>query len=384
MHKSRLFYLDNLKILLIFLVILHHVGQGYGPSGGWWFYMTSQPGKLEWMGRFFCVNASFFMGLFFMISGYFFAPSFDKKGFKKYTTDKFVRYGIPLLFVYWILMPPIFYFNYELYTDNPSLSFFTFFRQIYLGTGGQPDWFKPTLTWPLRDLGFGHLWFVENLLVYAILYAVLRVILRKTSFANKFNLNVYVFTFIFILVVSVTTVLVRDYHRVGEIKNVFSFLMIEVAHWPQYLGFLISGIIASQTNLFRKLPSFYGKSLLALGLLMAAKVYFPSVFLDIINTLCGRYFEIFETILGFSLSFGLLVIFREKMNFTNKLLGLLSANAYAAYIFHYPVVIALQYGFDKLSIHLLAKFILVGTLSIIITVAFSHLVRIPAIVKKVL
>ena len=54
------------------------------------------------MGHFFCVNATFFMGLFFMISGYFFAPSFDKKGFTKFTIDKLIRYGIPLVFVYWI------------------------------------------------------------------------------------------------------------------------------------------------------------------------------------------------------------------------------------------------------------------------------------------
>lgn len=167
MNKTRLLYLDNIKIFLIFLVILHHVGQGYGPSGGWWFYMTSEPKKLDWMGRFFCVNASFFMGLFFMISGYFFASSFDKKGFKKYTMDKIIRYGIPLVFAYWILMPLIFYFNYELYSDNPPLPFFTFFKKIYLGIGEQPQWFKPILTWPESDLGFGHLWFVENLLVYA-------------------------------------------------------------------------------------------------------------------------------------------------------------------------------------------------------------------------
>lgn len=45
MNNSRFTYLDNLKILLLMLVILHHTGQGYGPSGGWWFYFTSQPDK---------------------------------------------------------------------------------------------------------------------------------------------------------------------------------------------------------------------------------------------------------------------------------------------------------------------------------------------------
>lgn len=381
---NRLFYLDNLKILLILLVIMHHVGQGYGPSGGWWFYMTSQPEKLEWMGRFFAVNASFFMGLFFMISGFFFAPSFDKKGFKKYAIDKLIRYGIPLLFVYWLLMPFVFYFNYELFSDNPSLSFFAFFKKIYLGIGQQPEWFKPILTWPESDYGFGHLWFVENLLVYALIYGCLRVVFRKTSFAKKFNLNIYLFSFAFILIVTISTVLVRDHYQVGDIKNVFGFLMIEVAHWPIYSGFLISGIIASQTDMFRKFPSMYGRILLAIGLLMAAKIYFPSLYPDIINSFSGKYFEVFETILGFSLSFGLIVFFRDNLNSTNKLFKNLSDSAYAAYIFHYPIVIALQYCFDKVPLSLFAKFIIVGLLSIITTFAFSYLVRKPMVIKRVI
>lgn len=375
MNNERLLYLDNLKIFLILLVILHHVGQGYGPTGGWWFYMSSQPEKLEWMGRFFCVNASFFMGLFFMISAYFFAPSFERKGFKRYAIDKLIRYGIPLVFAYWILMPPIFYFNYELYTDNPSLSFFSFFRQIYLGIGGQPDWFKVTLAWPLRDLGFGHLWFVENLLVYALLYAILRILLRETSFANKFKFNVYLFTVAYLVLVLIATILVRDYHEVGDIKNVFGFLMIEVAHWPIYLGFLISGIIASQINMFQRFPSGYGKSLLILGLLFAIKVYLPSIFPDAINSWSGKYFEVFETIMGFSLSFGFIVLFRDYMNVSNRFLKNMAGNAYAAYIFHYPIVISLQYSFDSLSIGVFTKFLIVGILSIIATFTFSHLIR---------
>lgn len=384
MANSRLLYIDNIKIFLIILVILHHVGQGYGPTGGWWFYMSSQPEKLEWMGRFFAVNASFFMGLFFMISGYFFAPSFDKKGFKKYTIDKLIRYGIPLVFVYWLMMPFIFYFHYELYSDNPSLSFSTYFEKIYLGIGGQPEWFKPILTWPERNFGFGHLWFVENLLVYALLYGVLRLIFRKASFAGKLHLNAYAFSVVFFIVVASSTILVRNYYQVGDIKSVLGFLMIEVAHWPIYLGFLISGIVASQTEMFQKFPSVFGISLLMLGLGMAVKIYFPFLFPDMINTWAGQYFEIYETVLGFSLSFGLVVLFRDYLNFTNRLFSDMAENAYAAYIFHYPIVIAIQYGFDKLPIGVFAKFIVVGALSIIATFAFSNLIRKPKFVRRII
>ena len=33
---KRLYYLDNLRVAVIILVIAHHVGQAYGPTGGWW------------------------------------------------------------------------------------------------------------------------------------------------------------------------------------------------------------------------------------------------------------------------------------------------------------------------------------------------------------
>jgi glucan biosynthesis protein C len=32
---GRLYYLDNLRVSLTALVIAHHVGQAYGPTGGW-------------------------------------------------------------------------------------------------------------------------------------------------------------------------------------------------------------------------------------------------------------------------------------------------------------------------------------------------------------
>lgn len=32
--SNRLTYLDNLKIFLVMLVIIHHVGQAYGQTGG--------------------------------------------------------------------------------------------------------------------------------------------------------------------------------------------------------------------------------------------------------------------------------------------------------------------------------------------------------------
>ena len=35
-QSSRLLFVDNLRVLLTILVVAHHAGQPYGPTGGMW------------------------------------------------------------------------------------------------------------------------------------------------------------------------------------------------------------------------------------------------------------------------------------------------------------------------------------------------------------
>src|SRR5687768_1267247 len=74
---TRLDYIDTLRVLLTILVIAHHAGQAYGPTGGDWPIFNQQRAAI--LGPFFTVNASFFMGLFFLISGYFLPGAYDRK-----------------------------------------------------------------------------------------------------------------------------------------------------------------------------------------------------------------------------------------------------------------------------------------------------------------
>ena len=92
---KRLLYLDNLKVCLTALVIFHHAGQAYGDGGGW-AYTPSNPAEvMPWIWHFFSVNAAFFMGLFFLISGYFVPASYDKQGAVVFVQKKLIRLGIP-------------------------------------------------------------------------------------------------------------------------------------------------------------------------------------------------------------------------------------------------------------------------------------------------
>src|SRR4051794_34014962 len=126
----RLNYLDSLKVLLTALVIAHHAGQAYGPTGGRW--PIFDPERAAILGPFFAVNAAFFMGLFFLISAYFLPASYDRKTTKAFLRDRCIRLGLPLAVGYAV---------------------FTALEQ-------QPD--------------VAHLWFVGHLLVYGLLYTAWR------------------------------------------------------------------------------------------------------------------------------------------------------------------------------------------------------------------
>ena len=91
--KTRLLYIDNLRILLTILVIMHHFAIGYGAPGGFWY---SENGPMSDVSEilltlFVALNQAFFMGFFFMISSYFSPGSIDRKGAGSYL--KSVRAG---------------------------------------------------------------------------------------------------------------------------------------------------------------------------------------------------------------------------------------------------------------------------------------------------
>ena len=139
--SRRLSYLDNLRIVLTILVIAHHVGQAYGPTGGYW--PVQEAARAAILGPFFTVNRSFFMSLFFMISGYFMVSSYDRHGFDAFIRSRLIRFGIPVLvFAGLMLLPRV------------------------LSGHCPPRW----------DQWFdaGHLWFLEHVLIFSVVYALWR------------------------------------------------------------------------------------------------------------------------------------------------------------------------------------------------------------------
>jgi glucan biosynthesis protein C len=367
--KSRVVYLDKLKVALTVLVIAHHAGQAYGPTGGQWPIFSPERSAL--LGPFFAVNAAFFMGLFFLISGYFVPRAYDRKGATTFLKDRFRRLGIPLLFFGLLVTGPMLYFS-----QGEPRSFWQFVNHIYPNE-------VPTL--------FAHMWFVAHLLVYAIGYALWRWLTQHRSPTGRSTLSVPTHQTIltYVLVLTIVTAVVRIWYPIDRWVTLLVF-PAEIAHLPQYVSLFVIGIMAYRGDWLRRLPTATGMIWLWIGLTAAVGRYAYSLlggweWLSLILTTSGLFWSLWEALICVGLCVGLPLLFREWGNGQpNMLLPLMAGAAYAAYIIHLLVVIGIQFGLDAVALTPFTKFVLVALLGTILSFGIGHLARQLPGAKKIL
>ena len=75
--KERLLYIDNLRLLVIVLVISVHLAVTVSSFGSWYFVYNTHLDTLSslWFAFYQSLTQGYFLGLLFMISGYFVAVS---------------------------------------------------------------------------------------------------------------------------------------------------------------------------------------------------------------------------------------------------------------------------------------------------------------------
>lgn len=99
---NRVFYIDNLRVFLIMLVICHHLAIGFGAPGGW--YYAPHAAVLCHLRRAFtvCDYQPVFHESVFLCLGLFHSGLLKKKGVKNFLYDRLLRLGIPLAAYYFI------------------------------------------------------------------------------------------------------------------------------------------------------------------------------------------------------------------------------------------------------------------------------------------
>ena len=338
---KRLYYLDNLKVCLTVLVIMHHAGLAYGPGGNW-AYTPSNPAELmPWIWHFFSTNAAFFMGLYFFISGYFVPGSFDKQGSKQFVQKKLLRLGIPLLFM-------------------GSL--------ISVLSG---------------KLEISHMWFVESLLVFCLIYALIRHWVAPIG--SECNSKP---TIIGLLIVALLMGIGSHFIRQVSPQDhwIWPFgiipLPMEPAHYLQYVMMFVLGILAYRFHWLDKMGNGTGFTTLLVGVALAVGNYLRDD--GPWNDFVWQWFGIYESLMCVFICFGLMWLFRESVNGTSRFWQWCAAQSYGAYIFHLLLMIILQHVVDSIWMGAFGKFLFIGIVSTILAFGFTWIVRMIPRVKRVL
>ena len=338
---KRLCYLDNLKVCLTVLVIMHHAGQAYGNGGGW-AYTPSNPAEfMPWIWHFFSTNAAFFMGLYFFISGYFVPRSFDKQGTKQFVHKKLLRLGVPLLFMGGII---------SILSGKPEI---------------------------------GHMWFVESLLVFCLIYALIRQWVQPVNEAC-YSKPTIIGLLVVALLMGVGSYVIRQISPQDHWIWPFGIIPIpmEPAHYLQYVMMFVLGILAYRFQWLDKMSNSVGFMALLIGIALAMGNYLRDG--GPWDAFVWQWFGIYESLMCVFISFGLIWLFREFVSTTSRFWQWCAAQSYGAYMFHLLLMIVLQNAMDSIWIGAFGKFLFIGVVTTVLSFHLTWMVKMIPGFKKVL
>ena len=237
---NRLDYVDAVRVILILLVVAHHSVEPYVSMHPPEMPLPGPPIPRAWV--FLWVNAAFFMGLFFFLAGYFTPGAFDRKGARAFLGDRWTRLGLPLLFG-WILLAPL--PGWAHLRFGPAalhVDYLTYLTRDFFGFGQKPPDWPAGMRWPVNNLG--HLWFLEHLLVYATLYAGLRVAMgsrrRMPAMAPPSHGAIAAYA----AALAAATFVIRVWYPQDRWIGFLGYIQMEPAHLPQYMSLFVIGALA--------------------------------------------------------------------------------------------------------------------------------------------
>jgi glucan biosynthesis protein C len=379
--KARLLYIDNMRVGLITLVIAGHMAITYGaPVGDWYYHEEGQVSTvfavlvILLLG----IGSSFLLGLFYMISGYFTPGPYDRKGPGPFVADRLKRLGIPLVFYAVVINPLV-----------------TYWAAVHGGYEGSLLQYVPTHVPDLTKASISVLWFVEALLFFSIVYALVR-LLTKSGRARQepqvapvpSNRSIALFA----LLLGLATFVVRIW---APMWWWWEPLHQEPGHFPQYVGFFVVGLFAYRHSWFRRISvtqvrPWRWAALALVPLFPALAVAAGALSGEMDPAITGGLtwlslaYSLWEGFMGTAMVIVVLVWCRDRLERQGRLLRSMSAASYAVYVLHPLLIVPLAIALSGIRLDLSIKFVLVAPVAVVLCFLVGHLVRKLPVVRGIL
>lgn len=234
---TRLLFIDNLKVVLIAAIIVGHALVGYSEMD-WWAYSERREVTLSpiTQGVLLAIGGPFsllLIPMLFFIAGLMTRPSLERKGAGSYVRDRLLRLGVVFAVYVLVLLPITMYvLEYWIGTDTGS------YWSSYLGQE--------------QTLDTGTLWFVGDLLIFSIVYAVWTVVHRRSAAQPSVRREIGAQHLALLTVaVSIATFLVR---LVFPFNSENKYLDLNLYQWPACVALFGLGIAAARLGWLTEVP----------------------------------------------------------------------------------------------------------------------------------
>jgi len=344
---SRTDFLDRIRVVLTALVILHHAAIMYGAPGGWYLtYPAHGVAEKLPFAVFVSVNQAFFMGFFFLLSGYFTALSYERKGAARFARDRLLRLGIPLL-VYGFVLGPLTVALADLREGHPFL----------------PNWMGMMAA--LR-FEIGPLWFAWALLLFSAAYLLWRGVRGGAGLGNWEPSRRTLL--LAALVTGAAAFLLRLLVPVGEER-----LGLQIGYFASYTVLFAGGCAMAGSRWIERVgPQQAGRWPLA-ALVVAPLLFVYGIYVGLVQgrpfetaggwTLPALAYAFWEPFVAWGIILAMLMRFRRASNASPRWQPW-ARQAYAAYILHPPLLVAIGLPVATLPLPALLKFALAGVLAV--------------------
>jgi len=381
-RHSRIYFADYLRAGLVSLVMLHHAAITYGAIGSWYYTEPPTGPGTALLTLFTNFNQAWFLGCFFLISGYFSPASFDRKGPWKFLKDRLIRLGIPLVIFFFVLDPIVVYIAFS---HLPA-------SQVVAAGFTLPL----TFNWQffVNSVGTGPLWFVEMLLIFEFGYAFWRMARNgvKAQEEKERPFPSYRKIAVFILLLALSAYLLRT--MIPVTVGVLGFPSI--FDLPQYLSFFIVGTVAARGDWLGKMPSSMANRFFIIALIASATLLPLAIIgTDVTSlgwgsllgygSLSSAIYTLWDSTFAVGMSMFAISFFRKHFNSPGKLWKLFSQDFYAAFILQaLVIVIVSSVLLSSVSLYSLPKFALAIVIILPLTWGAAYLVRKVPFVDRVL
>lgn len=359
--SRRLYYIDNLRVAMTVLVVLHHVALTYGNIPVWFYLEPAQDPSGALLDAFIGLNQAYFMGLFFLLAGYFVPGAADRRGGRGLVRERLVRLGAPFLLFVLLLRPLVMIPNYA-----PAV-------EMFAAEGGElPFWLFMIVAYDP-----GPMWFVEVLLVMSLAYVVVRGLRERRARRRGLTVEPPARPADTAALPWLAPVLALT---LGLALVTFAWRYLAPApYWPivglpspgylpQYITLFTLGVLAYRGNWFTRLPSaagWFGAALALLGLVafmgsrsvLGEATRVPGSWQALVEITA-------ESVLATGMVLLLLVGFRRFVNGRNRFTRWLSENAFAVYVLHPLVLVGLGMAMSGWQADAIVKFLGVGALAV--------------------